>query len=340
MADNLQTLALITLAQNYAGDIVRQINRCSVLLKTLKIVPGEGKNVAWVAEKDGALAESYMEGADAVNFGSDGQSSAILPWSMYRSNFHVSGLAQATAATSKTPVGNVDLWKRNMINAATSLSSKINADLYIGVAAPDLTGLGEAIGDDANIYAAIDRSTNAFWRPYVVDPGAPTAITFDQIRLDLSTIYVQSSMRPDLAFVSPSVLRKIAGLFDPQKQYVFVTEGMSSKGKFHLEGGQGAVQFDGCLFIEDKDCPESTIFYVNSEKVEIEYLPFDMSVLGMDDETMEMLATDGLDPIMLMLRMEMIAKLGDSDRAQVKAYLQLKAEQPNSCGVRLNVSIA
>jgi hypothetical protein len=56
MADTPQTLALLTLEQKYRGSIIRQINRRSVMLKAFRLVPGTGKNVAWVVEKSGAVA--------------------------------------------------------------------------------------------------------------------------------------------------------------------------------------------------------------------------------------------------------------------------------------------
>lgn len=342
MADVTQTLALLVLAQNYAGDIVRQINRRSVLFSTLRSVPGEGKNVAWAAEKSGALAESFAEGADATDFGSDGQDQALLLWGQYRANFHVSGLSQASSATSRTPTGNIQLWLRNMKNGVMALADLINKDLYSGNAANKMVGLGQAIGSVTNTYAGIDRTVvgNEYWRPYVVDPGVATAITYDQIRLDLAEIYKQSGSRPDLALVSPSVMRKIGALFDPQKQYLITTVESFARGQVQLEGGTGALKFDTCYFVEDKDATESTIHYINSEYVEIEYLPISEPVLGMNDETMDMQMEDGVVELPLGLRMEMLAKTGDSDKAQMKTYAQLAVRRPNSCGVRKNVSIA
>ena len=78
MADIPQTVALLVLAQNYRGDVVRQINRRSALLKLLPLVKGEGKNCAWSVEGSGAVAENYTEGQDASNFGSDSQNEALL----------------------------------------------------------------------------------------------------------------------------------------------------------------------------------------------------------------------------------------------------------------------
>src|SRR5690606_27861111 len=106
MADVPQTLELITLAQAYRGDIVRQINRRTTLLKLLRITRGEGKNLAWVAESSGHIAENYSEGAPTANFGSDAQAPATLSWGLYRAPIHVTKLAQDAAATSSTPQGN------------------------------------------------------------------------------------------------------------------------------------------------------------------------------------------------------------------------------------------
>lgn len=343
----IQDTTLLVLAQNYAGDIVRQINRRSVLLSILPIIPGEGKNVAWVAEGDGAMAEFYNETADVTVYGSDAQTPAILPWANVRSNFAVSGLAMATSSTSRTPLGLLDLWASNMLNAAAKLSTTINVALYTGAGTlPLIAGLNVAIGSVTNTYATVDRTTNAFWRPYVVNPGVATALTFDQIRTDLSAIYTQCGQRPDVAMVSTGVLKTLAALFDPLKQYGFSVSGLrfekdlrTQRGNFVMEAGIGQIMVDGCLFIEDKDCPNNAIYYLNSEHVLVEYLPFNQPVLGAADETADMYANDGLVQIPLGLRMEMLAKTGDVEKATMKSYMQLKVDRPNSCGVRLNVNV-
>lgn len=342
----IQDTTLLVLAQNYAGDIKRQINRRSVLLSILPTIQGEGKNVAWVAEADGAFAEFYSESATVSTFGSDAQASAILGWANVRANFAVTGLAQATSATSRTPVGLLDLWARNMVNAAAKLSSAVNVALYTGNGSlPNIAGLDVAIGSVSNTYATIDRSVggNAYWRPYVVNPGAPTALTFEQIRTDLGAIYAQCGQRPDIALVSTAVLNKLAALFDPMKQYLFSVSPLNfgkdlrtQRGNFVMEGGVGQMMIDGCLFIEDKDAPASTIYYLNSEKVAIEVLPSRMTPFGVNAS---MQANDGVEALPLGLKIESLAKTADVDSAFMKSYLQLKVERPNSCGVRLSVAV-
>src|SRR5579859_4077644 len=158
MTDTLTTLSLVTLAQQYRGDVVRQINRRSTALRLLDLKAGAGKNIAWAPEGDGQVAENYSEGADAANFGSDVQASATLPWGLFRANFHLSQLAMDGAASSGTPEGNLALFARNLVNATAKLSSTLNSQVYSGSGSgTNWTGLGIAIGTATGFYAGIDR---------------------------------------------------------------------------------------------------------------------------------------------------------------------------------------
>src|SRR5690349_822593 len=132
MADTLTTVALMILAQEYRRDIVDQMNRRSTTLKMLRIMEGSGKNVSWVPEEDGAIAENYAEGADAANFGGDRQDSAILSWGLYRSNIHVSNLALDVAASTPTPAGNRARWRRELMKGARKLASFLNQKIFSG----------------------------------------------------------------------------------------------------------------------------------------------------------------------------------------------------------------
>lgn len=347
MADVLQTSDLIVIAQNYRGDVVRQANRKAVALSLVEWREGEGNSISLVAEGTGANAETFSEGADASNFGSDSQKAAILPFGRYRGNIRISGTARAAASTSRTPLGNVQLWARNIVNGAAEVASKMNVDFYTGAGGNALVGLADAIGDDANTYAGIDRSdaNNAYWRPYVIDPGVATALTFDQIRKDLSAIYIKSGTKPDVALVHPDVLRAIASLFDPVKWYAHIVQSAElmtagARGRAMFDGGIGAIAFDGCNFVEDKDCPTGLIHYLSTPHVRMEYQPIDDSdILGMADETENVVADDGFGPTPLGLTVEMLGKNGDSDRAMIKGYPQLGVERPNSCGTRYNVAV-
>lgn len=336
MADTQTALGLIVLAQQFRGDIVRQINRRSILLRLLRTVPGEGKNVAWGAEADGQLAENYAEGADATNFGGDAQAPATLNWGLYRANIHVTKLAMDAARTSATPMGNQRLWARQVVNGAAKLASTLNAAMHNGAGTgTTIFGLDGACGSATNTYATIDRSqgANAYWRPVVIDPGAPTGLTLNLLRDDLRQIYEASGEYPDLAICKPRVYNAIGALFDDLKRYQVNTANVA-KGQITLDGGFAGIMIDGTVFVRDKDATDNRITYLNTEHVEAQYLP-SADVPG--EAVEEIQADDGFGTVPLGFSFEKLAKMGASSRAEILATVQLKIERPNSCGVRLNV---
>jgi hypothetical protein len=336
MTDAVTTLSLITLAQQYRMDIVRQINRMTVFLKLIRIVPGEGKNVSFVTEADGALAESYTEGADAANFGGDAQASAILTWGLYRSNFHVTQLAMDAAATTQTPAGNRGLWARNLLNATSKLAATVNAACFNGAGTSGLiAGLDVAIGDDTNTYATIARGSNAYFCPTVVDPGVSTAPTMALIRDDIRQIYEDSGENPDIALCSPAAFNKVGSLFDSTRRQVDAV--MTARGPIRLDFGYQAIELDGMMFMKDKDATANQFYYVNTNHVELQYLPTaSMSALPQ----VEVEGDDGFGNVPLGMDYELLAKLGASEKAEVRTTVQLVCSRPNSCGVRKNVNTA
>jgi hypothetical protein len=339
MADVPLTTGLIVLAQERRGDIVSQINRRSTLLRTVPIRPGGSQNVAWVAEGDGQVAENYAEGADAVNFGSNAQNSAILNWGHYRATMKITGTALRTARTSSSPAALRDLWAYQQDNAIRKLASTINAELFAGPGTGTrLAGLDAAIGSDTNTYATIDRSqsANAFWRPYVIDPGSTTPLTFAQIRTDRTALYNASGEKPDIAFTSSAIFNTIGGLFDNNRRYI--TDINTARGQVRLDAGYGALEVDGMLFMEDRDATSNRIYYINTSAVHIEYLPSDQATL--DPGSARLAANDGYGVMPLGIQYDALAKTGDNKKAEVLVNLQLVVDRPNACGVRLNVQAA
>jgi hypothetical protein len=344
MSDTVTTLSLITLAQEYRGDTVRQINRRTVFLKFVRIVPGEGKNVAWAPEGDGAVVENFAEGADATNFGGDAQASAVLSWGLNRGNLHVSNLSRDGAATSATPIGNRKLWGRNIANNSAKLAAKINKDCFSGAGTgTNIAGLDVAIGSTTNTYATIDRSNsnNAYFRPTVVDPGILTAPTFALIRDDIRKIYEACGENPDVAFCSPAVFNAVGGLFDNTRrqndQAREVT--LAGRGKIVLDAGFQAIEFDGMFFVKDKDATANTIYYCNTAHMELQYLPSAvMREMMAQDEMAGVQADDGYGQVPLGFVYEKLAKQGASERAEIVSTAQLKVDRPNAFGVRLNVA--
>lgn len=339
MADTLQSLSLVTLAQEYRGDIVRNINRMTMLLKTIKIVKGEGKNVSFATEADGAIGEAYAEGADATNFGSDAQDSAILGWGLYRSNFHVTQLAMDGAATTTTPAGNRMLWARNLVNAATKLASTVNKACFNGAGTSGLIfGLDGAVSNATNTYFGIDRSNsnNAYFRPIVIDPGSSTSPTMALVRDDIRQIYEASGENPDMGLVNPAGFNKLGGLFDATRRQV-VDQVNTARGLITLDMGFQGLEVDGTVFMKDKDATAGSLYYLNSNYVELQVLP---SANQSAIEQEEVDGNDGFGSVPLSMVYEMLAKTGAAEKAQVRSTLQLCVKRPNSCGTRLNLNTA
>lgn len=333
MGDTPQILSLITLAQEYRGDIVRQINRRVVLLKLLPIIRGSGKNVAWVAESSGHIAENYSEGADASNFGSDAQDAATLSWGLYRAPIHVSKLSMDAARTTSSPMGNQALWARNIVNSAAALAALVEDDAFNGAGTGTLiAGLDTAIGDDTNTYASIVRGSSAYWKPYVVDPGSLTSPTLSLIRADLGSIYDSCGETPDLAIAPTAVFNAVAGLFDANRRWNVVN---TARGKVNLDAGYEGIEVDGCMFVKSKDATANQIYYLNSNYVHFETLP-DARV---PDEVLNATTPDdGYGSVPLDMVFEPLAKNGPSSRGESLATVQLVVERPNACGVRKNVA--
>lgn len=336
----ISTASLIVVAQEYRGDLIHQINRKSVLLQMMETRPGQGQNAAWVPVKDGAYAETFTDGADVTTYGTDGQTAATLAFANYRANFGATDKAMLIGANSNTPQGNIRLWAGEMKRASEKLASMVNIDLYDGTGASNsIVGLSVAI-DDANTYAGIDRTVvgNEYWQSYVIDPGAPTALTFDQVRLDQEEIGIACGETPDLALVHPSVFRKLGSLFDPLKKYDFsVRDVRLGAGDFSLQGGLGMIQFDGTYFISDKDCTENAIYYCNSRHMHMQVLAA-ANVPGMDVDVMPI--DDGVSQMPLSVMLKALAPTGSAEKAFMFCHPQLVLERPNAFGKRLNISVA
>ncbi len=337
MTDSVTTLDLVTLATEYRGDIVRNINRRTGILKMLRVVPGAGPNLAWALEGDGALAETYAEGIDPTAFGRDVQTPAVLTWALYRSNFRITSLAMDAAAGAQSPAGNHQLWARNLTNATSKLASHINAEAFAGPGTTTrMAGLAVAIHDD-NEYAAVDPGDpgNEFWASTVVDPGTLTDPTQALIRDDLRLAYEASGMTPDMAVTTPAVFNKVGGTFDATRRLVGSITG--GNGPVVLEFGFQAIEVDGTVFFKDKDCTANAIYYINSDHCEVQYLP------GAEQEKMIAASgsvetpSDGFSAVPLGFKYEMLGKTGPGEKAQILWTGNLKVDRRNVHAKRLNV---
>lgn len=333
------TAILGVLAQNVRPKIVRTYNRRSQFLRMSRVEEGEGKNVAWDWEADAAVAETFADGDDVVNFGSDALSQAVLTWGLYRSNFKVGDLARAAAKTSRTPTGLLRLWARNLMNAISKNASTINKALFSGTGANSIIGLDSAL-NDSNTYATVDRTQagNAGFRAKVIDPGQPTKTSIASVRDDLRQVFEIAGEQPDVAWCSPTVYNSLGGQFDESRRRV--QDITTAAGVQKLDGSIGGIEVDGCVFFRDKDATASQIYYLNTDAYYVTFLPQDMDVPGdpMVADSTEEQADDTFGTLPLGMVAEALAKTGAAAKAHVKVFTQLVVEAPHMCAIRKNAA--
>jgi hypothetical protein len=188
---------------------------------------------------------------------------------------------------------------------------------------------------DDNTYAGIERGANAFWRAKVIDPGAATVLTRDQIGKDTSDVKVVCNERPDIAICHPDVFQKVRGLFESGRRWE--KEVYTARGKTILDNSADVIVIDNCQFIEDKDATTGQILYLNSNYIHVEVLPRPAGT----GWASPLIPADQSDIATLLSAFHAyeIARLGESRRGSVAAKLQLVVEKPQAFAIRKNISV-
>ena len=338
MAEVKVTSELIVIAAVYADQIIAQANRETPLLTSgrIRVLPGSGKGLQFVVSGDGAAAESIAETDDITNFASDPQQDVTIPWGTLVSAFSVTDKARL-AAVGANPMSNAALSAQKVMEAASAVLKLANQQFYTGTGANQIVGLADAIGDDANTYAGIDRTVlaNAYWRPYVVDPGVPTPLSIAQVRTDLAAIKVKSGMRPDLALGSPATYQKVKSMLDASTQYTHVVN--QPQVGVPVISTNVSVDIDGCMFMEDSWAPDGTIFYLNTSYIWMEHLvPDEAYTEGLPADLLQIVQSRALP---MGMHIKCLAGAGLYNRHVVASYPQLAVRRPNACGTRYNVAV-
>ena len=109
----------------------------------------------------------------------------------------------------------------------------------------------------------------------------------------------------------------------------------TARGQITLDATARAINVEGCNFVEDKDCTASTIYYVNTDYVEIRYLPKKAVPASV---AARVPGNDGMGPVPLGFDYQLLAKAGASDKGTVDSQAQLVVTNPKKCGCRKNAA--
>lgn len=328
------------LQSEFEPDITSQINRSSPLLPLLGTRTYRGQNITFDVRFGSASAGSgaaIAEGTDVSTFNNDTKVAAVLQYATMHEAIEVTGLALAAAANSSQPAALVDLFSEEITSAAERLGKAIAEQYYVGTGSSNqmlglLTSSGGPLGT-AGTYAGIVRGTYAQWASNVIaNGGTKRALSLTLMRQAMREAYVDSGMRPDVIVCDPFQFDKLGGLFDAQKQYVYDVRTMS--GVVKLDGNYRALEFDGRQIVEDVNCPEGKMFFLNSRRVHLATLP-PVSPMGSG-------AMPGDAPAQIegervatgiQVKIQPLAINGDKYRFGLFAYVQPVVRQPNSCAV-------
>lgn len=269
-----------------------QMQRKTPLLRVLPVkAVNTGQNIGWDVTFAGQVANSVnLDGGNFLTAAADPQVAATLGFGAYSAPVKVTTKAQWTGAAIGAPGYDFlsNFIQRNMVEGMNALVKKLNQDLYIGAAGNSMTGLSSAVASTGT-YANISQGSQAGWASTSQgNSGSLRSLTLALIKAQISAIAIASPKgRPDIAVMQPAVFNTLEGLFD---------------GTLYTQAGRNDLQFGqvmtngglvkatgfrslywasgGITFIEDPDCVNSAvtntnncIYFLNSDSVEVQYLP-------------------------------------------------------------------
>ncbi len=330
------------LASRFSDRVANQIQRSAVLPQLLRVMPGQGKNVQWVAKLGNAIGSAIADGADVTVFNSDDKVPAILQYAEYHDAFAITGRALSGARSAGNPAEIAALFVDEMGDSVERLAKVISQDLYVGTGAANLIhGLLDASGgvSDTGTYAGIDRAVQTQWQANVIDALA-APLSFALMRQMRSAIYTASGLKPDLIVCSPDIHEAYGNLFQGERRYLDNVR--LRGGKIALDGGYGILEFDGIPVVEDTDCPGNTMLFLNTNHIHLAQLSDSadainraMAMTGLQGTEEEQF---GAGKMPLQARIQPLAITGNAFKFSLYCYLQLCVKRPNSCGKLINLA--
>jgi hypothetical protein len=284
-----------------------------------------GQNMTWDVETTGAAVETFNDGDDVTVYSADDIVKPTLALQGLRTNVRVGHQVMATAQNAG-PRALGKLFDRTLMNGLRKFGSVANQAVFAGNAS--MIGLASAI-DNTGLYAGVDRSTVAQFRALKSDPGTPTALTLAQVRQDLSDIYDACGEVPPLGVASSSVFNKFAALFSEFRR---INQATNDMGDRTLDFTVDAIELDGCLFIKDKDCTASAIYYLNPNYIDIGYLK-QVDRPG----ALPIRVNSNQGEFDLGLMYYDLGRNGAAERGTIEGFLQMAVRKPNAMGKRVNI---
>lgn len=332
------------LSTKFRSQIESQINRAAVALVVLpKSDEGDGKEIRWSASFGTAVGTARAEGADVATYNADNKVPAYMDYGNYDDAFSIYGKAIRAAAAAGNPAQLAALFKEQMKDCIERLAKGVAGAVYTGSgASPEMHGMLATAGplSATGTYAAIDRGTYPQWASNVYsNNGVPRALTKQLMRRVRRGIYTASGRKPNLILCAPSVHEAYGNTFQQERRYnQEITLGGQ---KITLDGGYAVLEFDGIPVIEDVDCTDGEMLFLDTTTISLRELP-DVGAGNPAAETANIGGTPesqlGDRTSMLSARVNYLSRLGDKVNFQLIGYYGLQFRRPNACGRLRDIS--
>jgi hypothetical protein len=325
-----------------------QFRRDVPILSLLSVTTGKGANCNWKAKFEARTAGgAYAEGADMADgdFDSHDRAQAVLNWGQYRKGAKVSGLNVAAHASEGG-----EIMDEEIRDAIDDLAKDLGTDVYAGdpAASPvELAGAALAIDSAAGTFAGLASSTYADWLGNE-SSLADADLSVSNLRAELLRPIKDSCGRnPDFITCDGALFDRMLDVLGDKAETIQIVNTVRGKVDIAQAAGARALSIDGVALVEDRHCTASTFYGWSSRDVEIVQLPAaapKIDPAGIAAAIKEMTGADvnvdDVNQALAALRqpgalrpaIEFLSKTGDSYKAQVKVYAQMKWKRRNSHG--------
>jgi hypothetical protein len=329
----------------FEDKIASQINRASVALQVLPKKRMRGKSVAWDARVGTTTGAAIADGTTVSTFNVDTKVPAVLQYATYHDAFGLTGRAMAAAVNAGGPKELENLLEEMVGESTERIATILNSEIYTGTggSAPEtIAGLISEAIVASSTYAGIASATYPQWAGNVLaNSSVPRALSVQLMRDMRRTIYLASGKKPKLVLAHPAQFEEYGNLLGTNRR--FMQDVNIGGAKITLDGGFQALDFDGIPVIEDKDCTQGSMVFIDTSEVAVIPLPdATQQMAGGTNGEIEIAGTEeeqGMSgPVGINARIQPLAVNGDVRDFALFVYVQLQVRRPNACGVLTDLS--
>lgn len=277
MAFNFSDVAVL-IKEEFGPTFIETLRRDIVFLQLMEGVKKSynEKNIQWKINYAGN--DSVGSYGELDNFGTAGEqayTTATLPWSLSKGVIQVSGLAQRVsegpnsiidAVTTETEQTMKDLARNINLQMLSDGQANLNGARAELNAGDDITGIQAAIDDGSSIvtYANINRSTNPWWKSFVLANGGVNRPLTEELMFQVYNEITVRSGKITHILCSPNLFTRYGRLLVQERRQV--NPGME------LVGGFQTLSFNGIPVVAVPDYEENRMDFIDMDNIEYNML--------------------------------------------------------------------